>query len=123
MVCETRKIMDLPQLPVLATCVRGPVVVAHSEAVQLSFSKACDPQRAREILAQTPCVKVLDDTAKGLYPTPIDGEGQDLVLVGRIRRDMTAKHGLAMWIVADNLRKGAATNAVNIARALIARQG
>ena len=123
MVCEARKIMDLPQLPVLATCVRVPVFFAHSEAVQMSFSKACDPQRAREILAQTPCVKVLDDTAKGLYPTPIDGEGQDLVLVGRIRRDMTAKHGLAMWIVADNLRKGAATNAVNIARALIARQG
>ena len=121
MVVETRKIMELPDIPVLATCVRVPVFFAHSEAVQAAFEKPCDPEEARRLLAQAPDVKVIDDSAAAVYPTPLDAEDQDLVLVGRIRRDITApgSNGLAMWVVADNLRKGAATNAVNILKAMI----
>lgn len=119
MVEETRKILEIPGLPVLATCVRVPVFFAHSEAVQAAFDKPCNAEEARALLEEAPCVKVMDDTAAGVYPTPADAEHQDLVLVGRLRRDITAENGLAMWVVADNLRKGAATNAVNIARALI----
>ncbi|MGM9992719.1 MAG: aspartate-semialdehyde dehydrogenase [Candidatus Bruticola sp.] len=121
MVNETRKILELPNLPVLATCVRVPVFFAHSEAVQASFVRECSPEEAIALLSQAPCVKVMDDPGCELYPTPADGENQDEVLVGRIRRDPTSAHGLAMWIVADNLRKGAAVNAVNIAQALIER--
>lgn len=119
MVNETKKILDLPEVPVLATCVRVPVFFAHSEAVQASFAKECSPQEAKAILSKAPCVKVMDEPSQELYPTPAEGENQDDVLVGRIRRDPTVEHGLAMWVVADNLRKGAATNAVNIAQALI----
>ncbi|MGM9999288.1 MAG: aspartate-semialdehyde dehydrogenase [Candidatus Bruticola sp.] len=121
MVNETRKILELPNLPVLATCVRVPVFFAHSEAVQASFAQECSPEAATELLRQAPCVKVMDDPGSELYPTPLDGENQDEVLVGRIRRDHTSTHGLAMWVVADNLRKGAAVNAVNIAQTLIER--
>lgn len=121
MVLETRKILSLPQLPVLATCVRVPVFFAHSEALQISFAHESDPQKARDILKKAPDVEVVDDLSKGVYPTPIDAQGQDKVLIGRIRRDPTRPNGLSMWVVADNLRKGAATNAVNIAKALIAR--
>lgn len=119
MVNETKKILELPEIPVLATCVRVPVFFAHSEAVQASFEKECSPEEARAILSKAPCVKVMDDPSQGIYPTPVEGEDQDLVLVGRIRRDPTVEHGISMWVVADNLRKGAATNAVNIAQALI----
>lgn len=123
MVNETRKILDIPNLPVLATCVRVPVFFAHSEAVQASFAQECSPQEVRAILSQAPCVKVMDEPSKGVYPTPAEGENQDLVLVGRIRRDPTFEYGISMWVVADNLRKGAATNAVNIAQALIEGRG
>ncbi|MBQ7530073.1 aspartate-semialdehyde dehydrogenase [bacterium] len=115
MVLETRKILSLPALPVLATCVRVPVFFAHSEALQISFSQESSPEKARELLKKAPDVEVVDDLINGVYPTPIDAEGQDKVLVGRIRRDPTRPNGLSMWVVADNLRKGAATNAVNIA--------
>ena len=118
MVNETKKILELPEVPVLATCVRVPVFFAHSEAVQAAFEKECSPEEVRAILSKAPCVKVMDDPSKEIYPTPVEGEDQDLVLVGRIRRDPTVEHGISMWVVADNLRKGAATNAVNIAQAL-----
>lgn len=119
MVNETKKILEIPALPVLATCVRVPVFFAHSEAVQASFAKECSPEEVRAILSHAPCVRVMDEPSRELYPTPAEGEEQDDVLVGRIRRDPTVEHGISMWVVADNLRKGAATNAVNIAQALI----
>ncbi|MCR4783633.1 MAG: aspartate-semialdehyde dehydrogenase [bacterium] len=122
MVNETKKILGLPNLPVVATCVRVPVFFAHSEVVHVGFSKPTSVEEAKAILSQAPCVRLLDDPSEGIYPTPLDGEHQDDVLVGRIRRDPTSENGLVMWVVADNLRKGAATNAVNIAQAWIELQ-
>ncbi len=123
MVLETRKILDLPELPVMATCVRVPVLHAHSEVVYVETERPLGPEEARELLRGAPGIRVVDDPVRGEYPTPLDAEGQDLVLVGRIRRDPTVAHGLAMWVVADNLRKGAATNAVQIAEALLGLGG
>ncbi len=119
MIQETRKILDLPDLPVVATCVRVPVFFAHSEVVYLETERDLPPQRAREILGCAPGIRLVDDPSRGEYPTPLDAEHQDLVLVGRVRRDPSVPHGLALWVVADNLRKGAATNAVQIARTLV----
>ncbi|HSZ14959.1 MAG TPA: aspartate-semialdehyde dehydrogenase [Solirubrobacteraceae bacterium] len=115
---ETRKILGDPSIRVSATCVRVPVVNGHSEAVNVQTRDELSPERARELLAAAPGVVVLDDPAAGIYPLAIDATGRDQVFVGRIRRDPGHERALDMWIVADNLRKGAATNAVQIAELL-----
>jgi aspartate-semialdehyde dehydrogenase len=125
---ETRKILEDADIRVSATCVRVPVVNGHSEAVNVETREPLTPERARELLAQAPGVTVLDDPAAALYPLAIDASGHDDVFVGRIRRDPGNDRALDMWIVADNLRKGAATNAVQLAellheRGLIAPRG
>ncbi len=121
MVNETRKIFEAPAMPVSATCVRVPVFVAHSEAVWIETERPLSVERARALLRAAPSVKLIDEPARGVYPVPIDAAGQDDVLVGRIRRDESVPHGLALWVSGDNLRKGAATNAVQIAELLIKR--
>lgn len=121
MVRETRKILHLPGLPVAPTTVRVPVYVCHSESVNLELSEPIDPARARELLAAFPGIEVVDDPATNSYPHPIQAAGKDPVYVGRIRRDVSHPNGLAMWLVSDNLRKGAALNAIQIAETMIAR--
>ena len=118
---ETCKIMHSPEIRVSATCVRVPVFVSHSAAVHMEFQHPMEPQEARELLAAMPGVKVLDDPAKGIYPMPWDVTGTDDVFVGRIRKDSSSPNGLAMWIVADNLRKGAALNSIQLAEELLSR--
>ncbi len=118
MVHETRKILEDPTIGVTATTVRVPVFYGHSEAVNVETHKPCPPEEVRELLARSPGVLVVDDPASGRYPMPIDAAGQDLTWVGRIRRDESIENGLNLWVVADNIRKGAATNAVQIARIL-----
>ncbi len=113
---ETRKIMELPDLPVSATCVRVPVLVSHAESVWIETADELSPERARELLAAAPSVRVVEP-----YPTPRQAAGGDEVLVGRIRRDVTSERGLALYIVCDNLRKGAALNAIQIAELLLER--
>jgi aspartate-semialdehyde dehydrogenase len=112
---ETRKILGDPGIRVSATCVRVPVVTGHSEAVNVQTREQLSPGRARELLAAAPGVVVLDDPSAALYPLAIDAAGRDEVFVGRIRRDPGHERALDLWIVADNLRKGAATNAVQLA--------
>ncbi|MBI2104173.1 MAG: aspartate-semialdehyde dehydrogenase [Candidatus Omnitrophica bacterium] len=118
MVNETRKILGEPRLPVSATCVRVPVFVSHSEAVWIETERPLSRARAAALLRRAPGVKLIDDPGRGAYPLPIQAAGQDDVLVGRLRRDESVAHGLALWISGDNLRKGAATNAVQIAELL-----
>jgi aspartate-semialdehyde dehydrogenase len=115
---ETRKILGDDSIRVSATCIRVPVVTGHSEAVNVETREPLDPERARELLAAAPGVKVVDDPAAGRYPMATEAAGQDEVLVGRIRRDPGNERALDLWIVADNLRKGAATNAVQLAEKL-----
>ena len=115
---ETRKILADSEIRVSATCVRVPVVTGHSEAVNVQTRDELSPQRARELLEAAPGVVVLDDPAAALYPLALDATERDEVFVGRIRRDPGHERALDMWIVADNLRKGAATNAVQIAETL-----
>jgi aspartate-semialdehyde dehydrogenase len=119
---ETRKILGDPGIRVSATCVRVPVVTGHSEAVNVETSEPLDPARARELLAAAPGVTVLDDPAAARYPMAIEAAGRDDVFVGRIRRDPGNERALDMWIVSDNLRKGAATNAVQVAELLVERE-
>ena len=119
MVNETRKILEEPKLPISATCVRVPVFLAHSEAVWIETERPLSVEKARMLLKRAPGVKLVDKPSAGIYPLPIDAGGQDDVLVGRIRRDPSVPHGLALWVSGDNLRKGAATNAVQIAELLI----
>ena len=121
MVDETKKIMGDDTIAVSATCVRVPVQNGHSEAVNLEFARPLDVERARELLAAAPGVQLLDEPADKLYPMPIVASGKDDTYVGRIRRDPTVKNGLNLWVVADNLRKGAALNAVQIAELLVER--
>jgi aspartate-semialdehyde dehydrogenase len=121
MVDETKKIMGDPSIAVTATCVRVPVQNGHSEAVNLQFARPLSVERARELLAAAPGVQVMDDPANRLYPMPILASGQDDTFVGRIRADPTIENGLNLWVVADNLRKGAALNAVQIAELLVER--
>lgn len=123
MAVETRKIMHAPEMRVAATCVRVPVLRCHSEAVAVEFASAVRLGEVRQALADAPGVTLLDDPARSVYPMPADLEGTDDVYVGRIRRDASAEHGIAMWIVADQLRKGAALNAVQIAEELLKRSG
>ena len=119
MVDETVKIMGDDTIKVTATTVRVPVFYGHSEAVNIETERKLTPDEARRILAKAPGVKVVDNPANNEYPMPLDAAGQDLTLVGRIREDFSIPNGLNFWVVADNLRKGAATNAVQIAELLI----
>ncbi len=119
MVNETHKIFSDPSIGVAATAVRVPVFCGHSESVNVEFEDPIDPEEAREILSSAPGVEVIDDPNLCRYPLAIDATGKDPVYVGRIRRDASVANGLAMWIVSDNLRKGAALNAVQIAELLI----
>jgi len=116
---ETRKIMGDDSIKVTATTVRVPVFVGHSESVNIETEKRISPQDVRDILKKAPGVKVVDEPKKALYPMPIDSCEEDDVFVGRIRKDDTVENGINMWIVSDNLRKGAALNAVQIAEILI----
>ena len=122
MVQETRKIMHEPDLPVCATCVRVPVYTSHGEAVNVEFSQPMTPEEARELLSSSPGITVQDNPKGDLYPLPLSAAGTDDVFVGRIRRDFSHPKGLAMWVVADNLRKGAALNAVQIAEAMVRQE-
>lgn len=119
MVRETRKIMGLPQLGVTATTVRVPVVNSHSIALNVEFHSPLSAEEAREILARAPGVVVLDDPKQLLYPMPLFAGGRDEVFVGRIRPDRSVAHALNLWVVADNIRKGAATNSIQIAELLL----
>ena len=119
MVEETHKIMHAPDIAVSATCARVPVRIGHSEAVQVEFSHPMSPEEAKRILSKSPGVKLMDDPATRLYPYPLMVAGQDDVFVGRIRKDASHPNGLVLWIVGDNLRKGAALNAVQIAEKLV----
>ncbi len=121
MVEETRKIMHADDIAISATCARVPVFIGHSEAINIEFSHPMSPDEARRLLAQAPGVKLLDDPAISLYPQSWSSAGTDEVFVGRIRRDVSHPNGLVMWVVADNLRKGAALNAIQIAEEMIKR--
>jgi len=121
MVDETVKIFADPELKVTATCVRVPVFGAHSEAVNVQTRKKLGAAEARALLAAAPGVVVVDDPAELRYPMPLPAEGDDPVYVGRIREDVTIANGLDLWVVADNLRKGAALNAVQVAELLVRR--
>jgi len=116
---ETKKVMHAKNIALSATCVRVPVLYAHCLAVHAEFNRPFAPQDARRVLSQAPGVHVLDDPHEGIYPHPWAATGTDQVWVGRIREDASNSFGLAMWIVADNLRKGTALNAVQIAEELL----
>jgi aspartate-semialdehyde dehydrogenase len=118
---ETRKIMHADNLAVSATCVRVPVLISHAEAVHVEFSHPMAVDDVQRILSRAPGVRVLDDTSISLYPQSWAAAGTDEVFVGRIRKDVSHPNGIAMWIVADNLRKGAALNAIQIAEEMIQR--
>lgn len=116
---EGRKIMHLPELKVSCTCVRVPVVRSHSISVQLHFDRPVSVQQAREAIANAPGCRLVDDLAKKEYPMPLETSDQDIVFVGRIRPDLTDENGLCLWCCGDQVRKGAATNAVQIAELLL----
>ncbi len=118
MVNETRKIMEAPDILVSPTAVRVPVFHSHSESVNVEFESDLSPEEAKKIISDAPGCKLVDDPPNSVYPMGMDAAGKDEVFVGRIRRDATVKHGLNMWIVSDNIRKGAALNAVQIAELL-----
>lgn len=120
MIDESRKILGVADLKVGVTCVRVPVFNSHSEAVHVELAKPLDPEVARELWRNTDNVLVVDDPENNLYPTPQDSSGQDQTLIGRVRSDPSLDNGLAFWVVSDNLRTGAALNAVRIAEALCA---
>ena len=120
MVAETKKMLD-PKIKLTATCVRVPVFIGHSEAVNIEFEKPITADEARDILREAPGCQVLDKREDGGYLTPLESAGEDATFLSRIREDSTIENGLSMWIVSDNLRKGAALNAVQIAELLVAR--
>ncbi len=122
MVNETRKIFNAPDLRITATCVRVPVLRAHSEAVNLEFAAPFSPADARALLLESPGVRVVEDWQNNYFPMPLEASGQDDVLVGRIRQDLSHPNGLELWLCGDQIRKGAALNAVQIAELLIAKQ-
>lgn len=121
MTAETRKIMHEPELPLSATCVRVPVYVSHSAAVHVELSRQMDPEDFADLMREAPGVIVQDDPSISLYPQPRTATGRDEVFVGRIRSDSSHPRGLAYWVVCDNLRKGAALNALQIAEELVCR--
>ena len=116
---ETQKILGLPDLAVTCTAVRVPVFISHSESVLVELEKPLSPDEARKILANAPACEIMDDPSNAVYPTPLDAAGKDPVYVGRIRIDTSSANGLNFWVVADNLRIGAALNAVRIAEYLL----
>jgi len=118
---ETQKILHAPEIAISTTCVRVPVPISHSEAVHVEFEHPMDPAEARQLLAAFPGIIVTDDPANAEYPMPIHAAGSDETFVGRIRKDTSNPNGLVMWIVSDNLRKGAATNAIQIAEEIVKR--
>ncbi len=118
---ETRKIMHAPNIRVSATCVRVPVAISHSEAVNVEFSEPISPGEVREILAGAAGIRLVDDPQSNVYPMPIEADGEDEVLVGRIRSDLALDNGVAMWLSCDNLRKGAALNSIQIAEEMMER--
>jgi aspartate-semialdehyde dehydrogenase len=118
MVNETRKIFGVPDLRVTATCIRVPVLRAHSEAINLEFASPFEVAKARQIISQAPGVKLVEDWQANYFPMPIDASGQDEVLVGRIRQDISSPNGLELWLSGDQIRKGAALNAIQIAELL-----
>ena len=119
MIDETRKILSLPELPVTATTVRVPVFHGHSESINVEFERPFELDALRALLEKAPGLVVMDDPARELYPMAITAADTDPVYVGRIRRDFSVQNGINFWCVADNIRKGAATNAVQIAEELI----
>lgn len=119
MINETRKIMHRPDLKITATTVRVPVFYGHSESINVEFEKNFEIEELKELLKQSKGIVLMDDVKNNIYPMPILCEGKDEVFVGRIRRDESIENGINMWVVADNIRKGAATNAVQIAELLI----
>ena len=119
MIQETRKIFNEPQLSVSATCVRVPVLRAHSEAINLEFARPFEVNLAREILSSAPGVKLVEDWQANYFPMPVEATGGDDVLVGRIRQDLSHPCGLELWLSGDQIRKGAALNAVQIAELLV----
>lgn len=119
MTYESRKIMGMPDLAVTCTCVRVPVRVGHSAAVNVVFDRAVSLHEVREVLAKAPGLRVHDDPGNHVYPTPLECAGEDDVLVGRIRGDLSHPRGINFWVAGDNLRKGAALNAVQIAEVLV----
>ncbi|MBI5701172.1 aspartate-semialdehyde dehydrogenase [Candidatus Saganbacteria bacterium] len=119
MVNETQKIFEDKNIKVTATCVRVPVAIGHSESVNIKTKKKISIADAKILMAAFPTVKIVDDPSKSLYPTPVDCEGSNDTLVGRIREDISQENGIEMWIVSDNLRRGAAFNAVAIAERMI----
>ncbi len=122
MIKETRKIMDLPELLLSATCVRVPVFNGHCESLTVELEREATPEQAREILRKWPGIQVVDAPEKSEYPLPVRASGSDDVFVGRIRRNPAFSHALDIWVAADNIRKGAAVNAVQIAEEML-RQG
>jgi aspartate-semialdehyde dehydrogenase len=122
MVYETRKILGDDEIQVCPTCVRVPVSNCHSESILVETERKITAEEARELFAAFPGIKVIDDLASGKYPKPSDCDGDDAVFIGRIREDISCENGLAFWCVSDNLRKGAATNAVQIAELLVRTQ-
>jgi aspartate-semialdehyde dehydrogenase len=122
MVNETRKIMHAPDIRIATTCVRVPVFVSHSAAVHVELENPMTPAEFRDVLSRAPGVVVQDDPKASVYPTPFDAAGKDPVFAGRIRRDLSTENGIVYWVVGDNLRKGAALNALQIAEELIARR-
>jgi aspartate-semialdehyde dehydrogenase len=121
MVNETRKIMGVPDLRLTATCVRVPVLRAHAESINIEFDQPFDVALARNAIAKAPGVELVEDWENNYFPMPIDASGKDDVLVGRIRRDISHPNGLELWLCGDQIRKGAALNAVQIAELLAAK--
>jgi len=121
MVYETQKIFADESIQICATCVRVPVLNCHSESILVETERKITVEEARELFAATPGIAVMDDLDNKVYPMPINGDQRDEVFIGRIREDISSPNGLAFWCVSDNLRKGAATNAVQIAELLRAK--
>jgi len=116
---ESRKVMGLADLRITATAVRVPVLNGHSESINIEFENAADPDQVREILKNAPGILIMDDPVDAVYPMPLEASGRDEVLVGRIRKDLSADFGINLWLSADNLRKGAGLNAIQIAEQIL----
>ena len=123
MIFETKKILGDQSLKITATTVRVPVYYGHSESINVEFNSPVTLEGVMETLKNAPGIVLMDDAASAVYPTPLDCENKDEVFVGRVRLDQSVENGINMWVVADNIRKGAATNAVQIAEAIIAKRG